>query len=116
MIFACDHHDYSCYIPAYLVTIINFPDTHLGAEDLLKKSSFSVSRYGVLLARNPVNITIEQTAQYVEATLDMADVTSRETSSHKELRVSQTKSNEANVKEITEAVLSFTNSFALQNQ
>ena len=46
----------------------------------------------------------------------MADMTSSETSAHKELRVSQMKSSEANVKKITEAVLSFTNLFVLQNQ
>ena len=51
-------------------------------------------------------------AQYVEATLDMEDMTSSETSAHKELRVLQMKSSEANVKKITEAVLSFTNPFA----
>ena len=61
-------------------------------------------------------ITRHSRAQYVEATLDMAAMTSSETSAHKELRVSQMKSSEANVKEITEAVLSFTNPFALQNQ
>ena len=139
MIFAYNHHNYSRYIPAYLITMINLPDTHPGAEDLLTKNGFSVSR-------NPADITIEQTnrhakshggiigfsrncaayyrwcitrhsrAQHVEATLDMADMTSSETSAHKELRVSQMKSSEANVKKITEAVLSFINPFALQNQ
>ena len=61
-------------------------------------------------------ITRHSRAQYVEATLDMADMTSSETSAHEELRVSQMKSSKANVKKITEAVLSFTNPFALQNK
>ena len=55
-------------------------------------------------------------AQYVEATLDMADMTLSETSAHKELRVSQIRNGEANVKKITEAVSNFTNPFTLQNQ
>ena len=42
MFFAYNHHNYSLYIPAYLVTTINLPDTHPGAEDLLKKNGFSV--------------------------------------------------------------------------
>ena len=54
--------------------------------------------------------------QYVEATSDMADMTSSETSAHKEFRVSQMKNSEANVKKITEAVSSFTNPFALKNK
>ena len=147
MFFAYNHQNYSRYIPAYLVTMINLPDTHPGAEDLISKKGFSVSRSGVPVSRNPVDITIEQTinrhakshggiigfsrnsaayyrwcvtrhsrAQYVEATLDMADMTASEASAHKELRVSQMQNSENNVKKITEAVLGFTNPFQVENK
>ena len=147
MFFAYNHQNYSCYIPAYLVTMTNLPDTHPGAEDLISKKGFSVSRSGVPVSRNPVDITIEQTinrhakshggiigfsrniaayyrwcvtrhsrAQYVEATLDMADMTASEASAHKELRVSQMQNSENNVKKITEAVLGFTNPFQVENK
>ena len=46
----------------------------------------------------------------------MADMTSSKTSAHKELRESQMKISEANVKKITETVLRFTNPFKLENK
>ena len=61
MFFAYNHQNYLCYIPAYLVTMINLLDTHPGAEDLISEIGFIVSRSGVPLSRNPVDITIEQT-------------------------------------------------------
>ena len=61
MFFAYNHQNYLRYIPAYLVTMINLPDTHPGAEDLISKKGFSASRSSVPLSRNPVDITIEQT-------------------------------------------------------
>ena len=61
MFFAYNHQNYLRYIPAYLVAMINLPDTHPGAEDLICKKGFSASRSGVPLSRNPVDITIEQT-------------------------------------------------------
>ena len=50
-------------------------------------------------------------AKYVEATLSIADMTSNETSVHKELRQSQIKSSEVNVKKVIEAFAGFTNPF-----
>ena len=122
LFFTYNHHNYSHYIPAYLVTMLNLSDTHPGAEELLKSNGFSVSRSTVPLSRNPVDITIEQTinrraksnggligfsrncaayyrwcvtrhlrTKYVEATLNMADMASNETSVHKELNSLQMK-------------------------
>ena len=106
LFFTYNHHNYSRYIQAYLVTMLNLSDTHPGAEELLTSNGFCVSRSIVPLSRNPVDITIEQTinchakshggivgfsrncaayyrwcitrhlrAKYVEATLNMADMT-----------------------------------------
>ena len=50
-------------------------------------------------------------AKYVEATLSIVDMTSNETSVHKELRQSQIKSSEVNVKKVIEAFAGFTNPF-----
>ena len=61
MFFAYNHQNYLRYIPAYLVTMINLPDTHPGAEDLISEKGFSASRSGVLLSKNPVDITTEET-------------------------------------------------------
>ena len=47
MFFAYNHQNYSRYIPAYLVIMINLPDTHPGADDLISKKGFSVSRSGM---------------------------------------------------------------------
>ena len=59
LFFTYNHHNYSRYIPAYLM--LNLSETHPGAEELLRKNGFSVSRSTVPLSRNPVDITIEQT-------------------------------------------------------
>ena len=61
-------------------------------------------------------VTRHSRAQYVEATLDMTDMTASEGSAHKELRVSQMQNSENNVKKITEAVLGFTNPFQVENK
>ena len=142
LFFAYNHQNYSRYIPAYLITMLNLSETHLGAEDLLRNNGFNVSRSSVPSSRNPVGITIEQTinrhakshgciigfsrnyaayyrwcttrhsrAKYVEVTLSIADMTSNETSFHRELRQSQIKSIEVNVKKVNEAFAGFTNPF-----
>ena len=142
LFFAYNHQNYSRYIPAYLITMLNLSETHPGAGDLLRNNGFSVSRSSVPSSRNPVDITIEQTinrhskshggiigfsrnyetyyrwcttchsrAKYVEATLNIADMTSNETSVHKELKQSQIESSEVNVKKVIEAFAGFTNSF-----
>ena len=46
----------------------------------------------------------------------MANMTASEASAHKEVRVSQMKSSEDNVRKITEAILGFTNPFAVENK
>ena len=61
MFFAYDHYNYARYVPCYLMTLLNLPDTHPGCRELLQKNGFSVSRSSVPLSRNPVDITIEQT-------------------------------------------------------
>ena len=61
MFFAYDHCNYARYVPCYLITLMNLPDTHPGCKELLQKNGFSVSRSSVPLSRNPVDITIEQT-------------------------------------------------------
>ena len=142
LFFAYNHQNlvvYSRYIPAYLITMLNLSETHLGADDLLRNNGFSVSPSSVPSSRNPVDITTEQTInqhakshgsiigfswnyvayycwcttynQEQEATLSIADMTSNETSIHKELRQSQIKSSEVNVKKVIEAFLGFTNPF-----
>ena len=147
LVFTHNHHNYSRYIRAYLVTMLNLSDIHLGAEELLKSNGFSVSRSTVPLSRNPVDITIEQTinrhakshgdiigfsrncaayyrwcvtrhlrAKYVEASLNMADMTSNETSVHKELKSSQMKSNEHGVTNFKDAFMGFTNPFTIENE
>ena len=50
LFFTYNHHNYSRYIPEYLVTMLNLSDTHPGAEELLKSNGFSVSRSTVPLS------------------------------------------------------------------
>lgn len=61
VLFAFDHNNYARYLPVYLMTIMNLSKTHPGSEHLLQNNGFSVCRSTVPLARNPVDITIEQT-------------------------------------------------------
>ena len=55
-------------------------------------------------------------AKYVEATLNMADKTTTETSVHKELKSSQIKSSEEGVTNVKDAVMGFTNPFTVENK
>ena len=50
-------------------------------------------------------------AKYIEATLSIANITSNKTSVHNELRQSQMKSSEVNVKKVIEAFAGFTTPF-----
>ena len=50
-------------------------------------------------------------AKYDEATFDVADMSSNESSTHKELRPSQMKTSESNVKKVVDAISGFTNPF-----
>ena len=61
ILFAYDHTNYARYLPVYLMTMMNLNVTHPGAENLLRNNGFSVRRSSVLLSRNAVDITIEQT-------------------------------------------------------
>ena len=61
MLFAYDHYNYARYLPVYLMTLLNLSETHPGAECLLRKNGFSVSRSEVPVSCNAVDITIEQT-------------------------------------------------------
>jgi hypothetical protein len=61
LLFSMDHHNYARYLSVYLLTLINLPHTHPGADTLLRKCGFSVSRSDVPASRNPVDLTIEQT-------------------------------------------------------
>ncbi|KAK3765219.1 hypothetical protein RRG08_051843 [Elysia crispata] len=56
-----DHHNYARYASAYLVSLINLPHSHPGADDLLKNWGFSVSRSQVPASRTAVDLSIEQT-------------------------------------------------------
>ena len=55
-------------------------------------------------------------AKYVEATLNMADMTSNERSVHKELNSSQMKSSEQGVTNVKDALKGFTNLFTIENK
>ena len=61
LFFAMDHHNYARYASAYLVSLINLPHSHPGADDLLKNWGFSVSRSQVPASRTAVDLSIEQT-------------------------------------------------------
>ena len=61
LFFTYNHYNYSRYLPAYLVTMLNLSDIHPGTLELLKSNGFSVSRSTVPVSKNPVDITIEQT-------------------------------------------------------
>lgn len=122
MFFSFNHQNYARYLTTYLLMLLNLPDSHPGADELLRNNGFSVSRSAIPCTRNPVDITIEQTinrhakckggiigfsknysayyrwcmtrhqrASYVSATLDMANVSTSETASHKDTRYSQKK-------------------------
>lgn len=59
--FAYDHPNYARYLSAYIITILNLPDTHPGARELLEQNGSSVSRSSVHGSRTAVDMTIEQT-------------------------------------------------------
>jgi hypothetical protein len=59
LFFSYDHHNYARYSTVYLLSILNLPESHPGAEDL-RQNGFSVSRSDVPSSRNAVDITIEQ--------------------------------------------------------
>ena len=61
LFFSYDHQNYSRYTALYLVSMLNLPTTHPGAEDLLRKNGFSVKRSEVPSCRTAVDITIELT-------------------------------------------------------
>ena len=60
LVFTYSHYNYSRYMPACLVTMLNLSDTHPGALELFRSNGFSASRSTVPLSRNPVDITFEQ--------------------------------------------------------
>ena len=55
--FSMDHQNYARYLTVYLVSFLNLPVNHLGAETLLRSNGFR----DILGSRVPVNMTIEQT-------------------------------------------------------
>ena len=55
-------------------------------------------------------------ANYVEATYNVADMSSNKSSAHKELRPSQMKTSESNVKKVVDAICGFTNPFEVENR
>ena len=61
-------------------------------------------------------VTAHFRAKYVEATLNMADMTTTETSVQKELKSSQIKSSEEGVTNVKDAVVGFTNPFTVENK
>lgn len=61
LFFSYDHPNYARYTTVYLLTLLNLPESHPGAEDLLRRNGFSVNRSEVPSSRNAVDITIEQT-------------------------------------------------------
>ena len=42
MYFAYDHTNYERYIPVYLITLLNLPETHSGCKELSEQNGFSV--------------------------------------------------------------------------
>ena len=142
--FSYNHHNYARYVPVYLLTLMNLSDTHPGAEDLLRKNGFSVSRSDVPASRNPVDLTIEETinrhakshcgiigfsrnpaaynrwcitrharATFMQATYEMADMSSTELDMHKEIRKSQITKSESDVQSLLEAIKGFMNPFQI---
>lgn len=61
LFFCYDHPNYARYTTVYLLTLLNLPESHPGAEELLRHNGFSVNRSAVPSSRNAVDITIEQT-------------------------------------------------------
>ena len=55
-------------------------------------------------------------AKYVEATLNMADMTTTETSVHKDLKSSQIKCSEEGVTNVKDTVMGFTDPFTVENK
>lgn len=140
--FSFNHHNYARYLPVYLLTLMNLSHTHPGAEDLLRRNGFSVSRSDVPSARNPVDLTIEETinrhakshcgivgfsrnpsaynrwcitrhvrATYMQAAFDLADMSSTENDTHKEIRKSQITKSESDVQSLLAAFDGFVNPF-----
>ncbi|KAK3097541.1 hypothetical protein FSP39_010579 [Pinctada imbricata] len=59
--------------------------------------------------------TVELSTYIVEALLDMTDMVTEESSSHKQLRQSQVVESDSNVKRVIEAICSFTNPFDIES-
>ena len=140
LLFAFDHHKYAIYLPVYLMMLMNLNKTHPGADDFLPNNGFSVCRSLMPLSRNAVDITIEQTinryakcqggllalAEIIlliiagvkrgtkEATLSLADMSTSESSLHKELQPSEIINSEHDRKKVLDAFINFTNPFSLE--
>ena len=61
LLFSADHVNYARYLPLYFMKLLNLPQTHPGAEELLRNGGFSASRSYVPGCRNAIDLTIEQT-------------------------------------------------------
>ena len=59
--FAYDRHNYSRYLPVYLLHMQNIPDTHPQTHTYLSSGGFCVQRGNHSFSRLPVDQTIEQT-------------------------------------------------------
>ena len=140
LFFVYSHHNYARYIPAYMITMLNLPVTHPGAGDLLRRNGVSVSRSSNPSSRNPVDITHAKShgsiigfsrnyaayhrwcttrhsrAKYVEAAFNVAEMSSNESSTHKELRPSQMKTSESNFEKVVDTICGFTNPFDVENR
>ena len=61
-------------------------------------------------------ITRHSRVKYVKATFNVADMSSNESSTHKELRPSQMKTSKSNVEKVVDAICGFTNPFQVENK
>ena len=61
MFFSYDRPNYARYTTVYMLTLLNLPSSHPGAQELLRLNGFSVNRSEVQSSRNAVDLTIEQT-------------------------------------------------------
>ena len=61
LFFSFDHPNYARYTTVYLMNLLALPQSHPGADELLRNNGFSVNRSVISSSRNSFDITIEQT-------------------------------------------------------
>lgn len=137
LFFAYDHQNYVEYLSVYHLTLVNIEETHPGERETLEKYGFSISRSDLPGTRNAIDITIKQTinrlkqefcsllqgcltqhpkASYVEATFDLANMSTSESDVHKDTIQASKTATEADVESIIRSFDNFVNPFKVDNK